>query len=419
MPKSSKLHQLTNLGIRKIVINAKSTGKARTKTDGGNLSISISSTGHVAWVFRYQWFGKGKERTLDEVDATQKDFGLTDAREVAAALRVRVKKGEDVAVVKREERMDGCNTFKAVADEWYRKKEAALEHPKIIRRVLDKDILPYIGSLHPVKVKPLHVDRLLQIIMDRNAPTIANDALRYIQQIFTFARKRHLVEINPVADFDLSDAGGKEKSRTRALSRNEIMALFGAIENTSNLGRENELAFKVLLATCVRKGELVRAEWGEFDLDKGVWHIPASHTKTKTPLEVPLAPAVIGWLRELKVFAVRSEYVLPARIASKSPHISHDTLNVALKRVEHGLDHFTIHDMRRTARTCLAELGVSSEVAERSLNHRLKGVEGIYNLHDYFDERKQALAMWANLLVSFEKGETYNVIPFEGAVAVK
>jgi len=67
MPKSSKLHQLTNLGIRKIVNNAKSMEKARTKTDGGNLSITVSATGHVAWVFRYQWFGKGKERTLDEV----------------------------------------------------------------------------------------------------------------------------------------------------------------------------------------------------------------------------------------------------------------------------------------------------------------------------------------------------------------
>jgi len=417
MPKSSKLHQLTNLGIRKIVNNAKSMGKARTKTDGGNLSITVSTTGHVAWVFRYQWFGKGKERTLDEVDTTQKDYGLTDAREVAASLRVRMKKGEDVAVIKREERMGGADTFKAVADEWYNKKKVSLAHPKIIRRVLDKDILPFIGALHPMKVKPLHVDRLLQVIVDRNAPTIANDALRYIQQIFTYARKRHIVEVNPIADFDLSDAGGNEKSRTRALSRSELATLFTAMDKTSNLGRENELTFKVLLATCVRKGELVRAEWAEFDLDKGVWHIPADHSKTKAPLEVPLAPVVVEWLQELKVFAVKSDYVLPARIASKSPHISHDTLNVALKRVDHGLEHFTIHDMRRTARTRLAELGVTSEVAERSLNHRLKGVEGIYNLHDYFDERKQALTMWADLLVLLEHGEAYNVIPFEGVAS--
>lgn len=138
MPKFSQLHQLIHLGIHKVVTDAKKSAKAKTKTDGGDLSIAVSSTGHVAWVFRYQWFGKSRARTLDEVDTTQKDYGLTHTREVAAILRVRVKKGEDVAVVKHEERMGGASTFKSVADEWYSKKATTLVHPFIIRRVLDK-----------------------------------------------------------------------------------------------------------------------------------------------------------------------------------------------------------------------------------------------------------------------------------------
>lgn len=414
MPKSSRLNQLTQIAIRALVKQAKQEGKPKTKTDGGNLYLTISKTGHVAWVFRYQWFGKGKERTLDEVDARQKDYGLVRARDIAAKYRKRVKNGEDVAASKYEEQISAADTFKSVANEWYNSKAKTLKHPEIIRRVLNKDIIPVLGPLHPANVKPAHVDKMLRAIVNRNAPTIANDALRYVQKIFTYARKRHIVEFNPVADFDLSDAGGRERTRTRALSREEIKSLFVAMEQTDNLMRQNELAFKILLATCVRKGELVTAKWSDFDLDAGIWKLVSS--KTNTAITIPLAPAVIDWLEELKVFAAKSDYVLPARRRSKRfSHISPDTLNAALKRVEHGLEHFTVHDMRRTARTHLAALGISSEIAERALNHKLRGVEGVYNVHDYFKERKHALSMWANLLVSLEKGNDHNVVPLKKA----
>ncbi|EJG4187814.1 site-specific integrase, partial [Salmonella enterica] len=74
---------------------------------------------------------------------------------------------------------------------------------------------------------------------------------------------------------------------------------------------------------------------------------------------------------------------------------------------------FTIHDFRRTARTHLAALGIDPIVAERCLNHRIRGVEGIYNRHQYFDERKAALSQWADLLVALERGEDYNVTPIK------
>jgi hypothetical protein len=76
---------------------------------------------------------------------------------------------------------------------------------------------------------------------------------------------------------------------------------------------------------------------------------------------------------------------------------------------------FTIHDFRRTARTHLAALGVDPVVAERCLNHKIKGVEGIYNRHQYFDERRAALAQWCDLLVALESGEEYNVTPLRKA----
>ena len=76
---------------------------------------------------------------------------------------------------------------------------------------------------------------------------------------------------------------------------------------------------------------------------------------------------------------------------------------------------FSIHDLRRTMRTQMAALGIDPVIAERCLNHKIKGVEGIYNRHQYFDERKAALAQWCDLLVALERGEEYNVTPLRKA----
>ena len=121
-----------------------------------------------------------------------------------------------------------------------------------------------------------------------------------------------------------------------------------------------------------------------------------------------LVPPVVGWLRALKELAVGSEYVFPQRRRDhrqRQPHVGLDTLNVALERVEHNLTPFTLHDLRRTARTHLAALGVRREVAERCLGHKIGGVEGTYNRHDYFDERREALTQWTSLLLDAERGE--------------
>ncbi len=137
-----------------------------------------------------------------------------------------------------------------------------------------------------------------------------------------------------------------------------------------------------------------------------VWHLPASRTKTATALDIPLVPEVVGWLRELKRLAASSEYLFPKRRRDpreRVPHVGLDTLNVALERVPHGLRPFGLPDLRRTARTQLAALGIRREVAERCLGQPLRGVEGTYDRHDYFKERRAALAQRTALLLETER----------------
>lgn len=178
--------------------------------------------------------------------------------------------------------------------------------------------------------------------------------------------------------------------------------------------RQNELAVWLLLALCVRKMELLSARWEEFDLNDAVWTLQPSRTKTNSAIRIPLAPSVIAWLGELKVFSFGSDYLFPARRlvrerlgirrTNRYPHVSPDTLNVALNRLSlENLERFTVHDMRRTARTHMAALGIDRFVAERALNHKVRDVEGIYNQYDYFEERKLALSRWAALLSTMDK----------------
>jgi integrase len=142
--------------------------------------------------------------------------------------------------------------------------------------------------------------------------------------------------------------------------------------------------------------------------------LPAERTKTGAAITIPLPQQAVDALQDLHRLSESSEWLLPARKAQDRmlPHIHENTLNVALAKVRPNMaaiDSFCIHDLRRTARTNLARLGVESHIAERCLNHKIKGVEGIYNQHDYLDERRQALKKWANFLETCETGKDWNV----------
>ena len=114
------------------------------------------------------------------------------------------------------------------------------------------------------------------------------------------------------------------------------------------------------------------------------------------------------WIKEIRLFAGNSRWFIPGRRASSRIHISRATLNMVMPSVlreMHGIEPFSIHDLRRTMRTQMAALGIDPLIAERCLNHKIPGVEGIYNRHQYFEERKAALSCWAELMVTLERGD--------------
>lgn len=388
--------------------------------DGLYLRLRSTSTVPV-WRFRYRFAGLARVMVI----GSYQDISLADARKKAKELRARVSMGYDVAGEKQERKREAvaesnaeknAYTVAKLADKFFQDRVLGnWKHPNIVRARIEKDIKPSIGHLAVEDVTPRHIDDLLKVIVKRGAPTMANDVLRWIKRIFNQAVKMHIITNNPAIAFDVGDAGGKEHARKRNLSCDEITKLFTAMKTAKGFSIENELSIKILLALAVRKGELIGARWDEFDLDMGVWRLPAARTKTNAAIIIPLSNTVVGWFKKLKNLSWGSDWVLPARKMQDRmiPHIAESTLSVALAKVAHGLEPFTIHDMRRTAKTLLSSLGVQPHIGERCLNHKIKGVEGIYDGYDYFDERKKALNALSDLLVQLESGSIDNVTPIK------
>lgn len=420
--------KLTDTAIRNWI---KAGERFEGRGDGSGLYLRFRENDTAPiWRFRYRFQGQAKVMNM----GSYSDLSLADARKLAKELRARVALGYDVATEKQERKAAAVTRAEAdknavtvgkLADDYFERMILGRwKHPNIVRSRIERDIKPNIGHLKAEDVKPSHIDAMLQTIVKRGAPTIANDVLRWTRRIFDFAVKRHMTQHNPASVFDLSDAGGKEEARTRALSRKELVLLFDAMRTAPGFSHENLLAVKLLLILAVRKQELTGARWCEFDLDGAIWHLPAERTKTETGIDIPLPTPAVEALRDLHRLACGSEWVFPARKMQHRmiPHIHENTLNVAMSKVTRteimkDVPPFCIHDFRRTARTHLAALGVDPFTAERCLNHKIKGVEGIYNRHDYFDERRKALGLWAAFLESCEKGTDWNVVSFRQKAA--
>jgi len=399
--------KLTATKVRALVKN----GLPGRHSDGNGLYLMLPKRGEPYWMLRYTLAGKRRELTL----AKSVELSLAEARERAVEAQKEIRSGIDPI---EERKREGRITLRTVSDlfeDWYLDLEKRLKHPRIPKRIFLREVSPSIGGIPIGDVTPMDVRAIINKVAGSDRPTIANDTLMYLKQLFNHAIKLGLITYNPASAFTVTDAGGVEKSRDRALTLEEIQHVFKVFrENRDSFTRENYLACAMLLILGVRKTELTEAKWSEFDLKKGCWALPGERSKSGVEIVIPLPPSTVQWLYELKTRACGSDYVFPNRRSSKHPHMGKDTLNRAISKLfgkEPGrkqqpenkmgdIAEFTVHDLRRTCRSLMASAGVPGHVAERCLNHKLKGVEGIYDRYDYFDERREALAQVEGLVIS-------------------
>jgi len=169
-----------------------------------------------------------------------------------------------------------------------------------------------------------------------------------------------------------------------------------------------------MLVTAQRKGEVISAKWADIELDgnMGWWTIPAERSKNGLQHKVPLSDLAIGLLRAAKTLSDDSWVFSSQRRSGPVAAASVDhSLRLALKTFD--MEHFVVHDLRRSAATNMASMGIPSSIIGKVLNHIDRSVTAIhYNHYDYGREKRQALDSWARKLQGIvECNETANVIP--------
>jgi integrase len=400
--------KLTDVHIRNWV----RSGSAVARADGGGLTFTLSSKGTAAWIVRYRYGGRPRELTLGRYP----DIGLARARELATAARAQIQQGNDVARDKRANSAQraAARTFRELANSYI-----AVAFPGMAastvqhrRRHIEMDLLPRLGSLAARDVTAADIVTVIEGVGKRSI-AVAELVFTAANEIFKHGIARHTVIANPCAGISVSAICGKRQPRARLkLTEDELRVILPALPS---IGHQNALATKILLATCTRISELAGAKWEHVDLDRAEWVIPHSKGNDRA-FTIPLCPAVAAWFQELKVFAFGSAFVLPARQVRRTARLGGDApmnqlaLNAILHklciRLGNRVRRFTPHDLRSTARSHLAALGVPVIVAERCLNHSLGGLLSIYDQHDYLDERRIALERWVNLSIQCEAGTT-------------
>ena len=384
-------------------------GEPKRHPIGSGLYLVVRNSATPYWMLRYSSNGKRKEITLGQYP----ELSLADAKADAAIKKREVNLGSDPLIARKRIKEQSIKLVDDLFADWFNNDIAKrLKHPNIPKRVYTKDVKPFIGDIPLDQVNARDIRKIIQAISDER-PTIANDALMYLKQLFRHGIKLDLITHNPASAFTVSDAGGVEKSRDRYLTLDEIAKTFKIFkQHQAKFNRDNYLACALLITLGVRKSELCCAKWEEFEIDKALWYLPDGRSKTGAPITIPLPKQALAWLNELTMRACGSDYVFPARRASKKPHMGDDTLNRAISSMfghEAGrkvqpvnlmgdMKPFSPHDLRRTFRSLAASQGIAGHVAERCLNHKLKGVEGIYDRHDYIEERRLAHEKVDNLL---------------------
>jgi integrase len=288
------------------------------------------------------------------------------------------------------------------------------KRPEEARKLLAANISPKLAQTPVAALKKRHFVEMFDRIVDRGSPVLANRVRDLTRQAFFVAADRDVIDAIPV--MPRSRPGGEEKPRERVLDDAELVAFWRGVidlsptETRPKIGRPLAIALRLLLVTAQRRGEVAAAKWSditettaEIEGPRGkpkqitfkVWSIPTN--KTDKPHAIPLSPLACTLLDELKTFAGDSDYWLPSKRTGDANAERDRSITRAARTAREllSMKDWTPHDLRRTARTGFARIGIADPIAERILNHAAGDrMIAVYNRHKYLLEMRAALDAW-------------------------
>jgi integrase len=399
---------MTDIGVHKLKPKAQ---RYEVWEDGRTgLGLRVSPNGRKVFIFMYWRDGKARRMTLGVYGDGPDQLSLADANVKHAEAKKARSEGRDPGsetVVAHQAERDAETVGDLIdlyLEKWARPRKRSAGEDE---RILNKEILPQWGTRKAKDIKRRDIIALLDGIVERGAPIQANRTLACVRRMFSWAIERDMLDASPCVQIK---APAPENRRDRALNDDELATFWHGLDD-AKMTDTIRLALKFQLVTAQRKGEVIAAEWSEFDRGNGLWTIPASKAKNGVQHVVPLSPMALDVLDAIEANrpepdAERSRLLFPSPRGDKP--VLGQSVDHALRgnRTKIGVDDLTPHDLRRSAATAMAAMGVDRTVLARVLNHVDRGVTGRYDTHSYIPEKRAALERWARKLEELVSGKS-------------
>ena len=424
----------TDTMIRKL----KPEGEKYTRSEGNGFTIRVLNSGAKRWLYVYQFEGKRREMVL----GSYPEVTLEAARNNFEAARKKVKNGIDPIAEKEAEaeasRM--APTLKELCDEYVERHAKRFKKTwEEDRRILTLDVIPLLGERKASAIVKRDIIHLLERIIDRGSPGMANNCFQVVRKMFNFAVERDILPFSPCNGLKLP---APKHSRDRVLSEQEIRAFWQNLDRCA-MSNAAKASLRLILITAQRPGEVAGLHTSE--IVDGWWNLPVARAKNAKAHRIPLTPLAMKIIEEaiaetkdtleIPPDQEYSGFIFPNPRQRTQPMAGH-ALSIAISRnrawpitdangqplfnaegkpaTENriGTDKFTPHDLRRTAATRMAESGEMDEVIDAILNHAKQGIIKVYNQYRYDKEKQAALESWARKLQSIISGDSESkVIP--------
>ena len=356
-------------------VQVKGAGKAPR-----GFGVRVTPAGTRSFVLRYSINGVDRLAAIGQ----HPDWTLIDAVRRAREMRQRIDCNDDPLIERRAQEAASKDTLKAVCERYFQFDGKDLRSRERQQQMLERLVYPQLGARDIASIKRSDIVRLMDGIALNNGPVMADRTLASIRKVMNWHATRTDEFVSPIVK-GMARTSGKERARQRILTDDELRAVWKAAQaSTGPFGR----LVRFILLTAARREEAAGMSWAE--LPDGVWMLPAARNKTKVDLARPLT-------REARA-------VLPARSAgfvfttNGVTPISGFSKMLDQLQTESATADWTLHDLRRTARTLMTRAGVRDEYAERCMGHALPGIQGVYNVWAYLPEKLQAYDALAGLI---------------------
>jgi integrase len=345
------------------------------------LFLIIQPSGKRSWAVRYRLGGKTRKLTLDAF------YSLAVARKRARAVLDEVAEGRDPAAEKRARKFFGDVARDFL--EMHVKVNCRKSYAHDAERMLKKDVLPSWGGRRISDIRRSDVIDLLDRIIERGGGITANRVLAVVASLFNWAIDRGVIEASPSFHVRKPIA---ETPRDRVLTDQELAALWRAC---GLVPYPHGPFTKILLLTAQRRSEVAGMRWSE--IEGAEWVLPGQRTKNGRAHAVPLSAAAQAVLDSIP--RIEGDFVFT--ITGKAPIMGFSEAKAAIDEHMPPIPRWVFHDLRRTAATGMARLGVTLPTVERLLNHAsgsFADVAGVYQRYSFSEEKRQALELWASFV---------------------